>query len=212
LAEKTFNNVKANVTIKTTETRRLLSTESEDLAVQLGKIQKWFPSLTTYAVCSTGASTATKEVSTSGDFVLSSGSLIMVKFANTNTANPSNLKLKVNSNIAADIRFQNTVLSSADKIEANSTYIFMYDGTYWQILSGVSNDIVVSKDSIGSASTGTPIPADDITGWTSNLPSTCTISEGVITFTAGTPANLQYTAKSIPNITVTSTDVVVDIN
>lgn len=212
MAEKTFNNVNANVTIKTTETRRLLSTESEDLAVQLGKIQKWFPSLTTYAVCSTTASTATKEVSTSGDFVMTSGSLIMVKFTNTNTANVNNIKLKVNSNIAADIRFQNAVLSSASKLAANSTYIFMYDGTYWQILSGISNDVVVDKESIGSASAGDPIAADDITNWSSNTPSTCSISEGVITFTAGTAANLQYTAKTIPNISVTATDVVVDVN
>lgn len=212
MADKTFNNVNANVTIKTTETRRLLSTESEDLATQLGKIQKWFPSLTTYGVCSTSASTETKQVSTTGDFVMTSGSLIMVKFTYTNTANVNNIKLKINSNIAAYIRFQNNVLSDAGKLFANGIYIFMYDGTYWQILSGITQDISVTKGTVGSASAGTAIAADDITNWTTNTPTTCAISEGVITFTAGSSADLQYTAKTIPNITVTPTSVVTDVN
>lgn len=74
--------------------------------------------------------------------------------------------------------------------------------------------------SIGSASgwnagsvptLGTAIPADDITAWTTNTPSTVptmAASEGVLTFTAGsngTAASLSYTAKSIPNVTAVGT-------
>ena len=89
----------------------------------------------------------------------------------------------------------------------------------------------VSTISIGSASAGTAIAADDITAWTTNTPTavtsktvvtsasggTAAISKGVFTFTntsfstgasctvtAGTAASLSYTARSIPNISVTS--------
>ena len=82
----------------------------------------------------------------------------------------------------------------------------------------------VGTTSIGSASTGTAIPADDITSWTTNTPTAVTkktvvtsasYSGGILTLntgdsctvTAGVAADLQYTPKSIPNISVTSTTV-----
>ncbi len=95
-----------------------------------------------------------------------------------------------------------------------------------------------STVSIGSASAGTVIPADDITAWTTNTPTavtpatvvtsasgaTATVTNGVLsitngsfgtgpaaTVTAGTAASLSYTAKSIPNISVTSKTVVTGI-
>ena len=95
-----------------------------------------------------------------------------------------------------------------------------------------------STVSIGSASTGTAIPADDITAWTTNTPTavtpatvvtsasgaTASVSNGVLsitngsfgtgpaaTVTAGTSASLSYTAKSIPNISVSSQTVVTGI-
>lgn len=45
MANKTLNNVKINMTLKSTNTRAQLSTSSEDLAVQMGKINKWYESL-----------------------------------------------------------------------------------------------------------------------------------------------------------------------
>lgn len=42
---KTLNNVVINMTLKPTQTRAKLSTSSEDLAVQMGKINKWYDSL-----------------------------------------------------------------------------------------------------------------------------------------------------------------------
>lgn len=45
MANKTLNNVKINMTLKSTTTRAKLSTSSEDLAVQMGKINKWYDSL-----------------------------------------------------------------------------------------------------------------------------------------------------------------------
>ena len=65
--------------------------------------------------------------------------------------------------------------------------------------------------SIGSASAGTAIAADDITAWSTNTPTSCTISKGVLTFSAGSAASLSYTARSIPNISVTSKTVATGI-
>ena len=42
---KTLNNVVINMTLKPAQTRAKLSTSSEDLAVQMGKINKWYDSL-----------------------------------------------------------------------------------------------------------------------------------------------------------------------
>lgn len=92
----------------------------------------------------------------------------------------------------------------------------------------------LATTSIGSASAGTDISADDITAWTANIPtevikktvvtsatpSTATYADGVLTIsngsvttgdsvevTAGTAASLSYTSRSIPNISVTPTTV-----
>ena len=46
----------------------------------------------------------------------------------------------------------------------------------------------ITTASIGSASAGTAIPADDITAWTTN-----------------TPTTISYTARSIPNVTAAGT-------
>ena len=65
--------------------------------------------------------------------------------------------------------------------------------------------------SIGSASTGTAIPADDITAWSAGTAAIASVSAGVLTITNGTAPSLSYTAKSIPNISVTSTTVATGI-
>ena len=89
----------------------------------------------------------------------------------------------------------------------------------------------IGTTSIGSASAGTAIAADDITAWTTNTPTavtkktvvtsasgaTASYTNGILTITdgsftigdsvdvtAGTAASLSYTARSIPNISVTS--------
>lgn len=116
-----------------------------------------------------------------------------------------------------------------------------WDGSAWQELgtaidlSNYITNVTASTISIGSASTGTAIPADDITAWTTNTPTEVTpatvvtsasgasasVSNGVLTITNGsfstgpaatvTPgssASLSYTSKSIPNISVTNQTVV----
>ena len=74
--------------------------------------------------------------------------------------------------------------------------------------------IEASTTTVGSASAGTAIPADDITAWSAGSVPTLTYDadeEGII-FTAGTAPSLSYTAKSIPNISVSSKTVVTGIN
>lgn len=68
-----------------------------------------------------------------------------------------------------------------------------------------------STASIGSASAGTAIPADDITAWSAGTAASASVANGVLTITNGTAPSLTYSAKSIPNISVTNTDVVVSV-
>ena len=66
-------------------------------------------------------------------------------------------------------------------------------------------------DSVGSASAGTAIAADDITAWAAGSLPSFSVSNGVLTLAAGSLPSLSYTARSIPNITVTSKTVVTGI-
>lgn len=69
----------------------------------------------------------------------------------------------------------------------------------------------LTTTTVGSATAGTAIPADDITAWTTNTPTainTAKFSGGSFTrgtFTQGTLPSLTYTAKSIPNVTQAGT-------
>ena len=66
--------------------------------------------------------------------------------------------------------------------------------------------------SIGSASAGTAISADDITGWSAGYPPSFSLNQGVLSVSAGQAPSLTYTARSIPNITVTSTTVLTGLD
>lgn len=65
----------------------------------------------------------------------------------------------------------------------------------------------VSKGNIGSASAGTAIPADDITAWTTNTPTTISYTARSIpnVTSVGSVPSLTYTARSIPNVTAAGT-------
>lgn len=89
-----------------------------------------------YAVCSTAAATAVKEVTVTGMTQLTTGAMVVVRFSTTNSAAVADLQLKVNSLDAKNIKYRNGNLGDKGYIAANRTYIFIYDGTYWQIMSG----------------------------------------------------------------------------
>lgn len=125
-------------------------------------------------------------------------------------------------------------------LAANTKYVLTAGGTTYIFTTppDTNTTYTASTTSIGSASAGTAIAADDITAWTTNTPTavtkktvvtsasgaTATVANGVLTLTngsfgtgdsvtvtAGTAASLSYTARSIPNISVTSKTVATGI-
>jgi len=89
---------------------------------------------TLYATSQTAATTAAKTATIqSGTFTLESGAMVAVMFANKNTA--ANPTLNVDNTGAIPIRAGNASLAANSKYNwtDNSTVIFIYDGTYWQM-------------------------------------------------------------------------------
>lgn len=88
--------------------------------------------ITHYGTCSTTASTAAKTVACTG-FKLETGARIEVRFTTTNTAAVGSLTLSVNSTTAKAIKYRNENLPDAGVLAAGRTYVFVYDGTYYQL-------------------------------------------------------------------------------
>ena len=88
--------------------------------------------ITHYGTCSTAAGTAAKTVALS-DFVLGTGARVQVKFTNANTHTKATLN--VNNTGAKAIYDQNGQIT-AEAIQANGLYEFVYDGTVWRMLNG----------------------------------------------------------------------------
>ena len=119
------------------------STDGEALATSMGKIAKWYTDFNQdiihYATCSTAAATVSKTVDCTG-FNLVTGAWIAVRFTVTNTGAVSNLTLNVNNTGAKSIKYRNGNLSSAGVLAANRTYMFVYDGTYYQIIGDLDTN------------------------------------------------------------------------
>ena len=88
-----------------------------------------------YGICSTAASTKTKEVD-AGAFALEKGASINVKFSYTNTATEPTFKVK-NTSVAKPIYYKGTPVP-ANYLKANQTYTFVFNGSQWD-LTGYSN-------------------------------------------------------------------------
>ena len=194
-----------------------------------------------YASCTTAAGTPAKTASiTAGTPSLEAGLRVSVKFSNANTAGTPTLN--INSLGAKNIFHKGAqITTGSNKALLAGLVDFIYDGTQWHLVGNyldTNTTYTASTTSIGSASAGTAIAADDITAWTTNTPTavtkktvvtsasgaTATVANGVLTLTngsfgtgdsvtvtAGTAASLSYTARSIPNISVTSTTVATGI-
>lgn len=91
-----------------------------------------------YGTCSSEASAATKTV-TCANYALKTGSVIDVKFSNTNSASVSSLKLNVNSTGEKSIKYKGANLPSADLIASGSVLSFVYDGTNYEIVGGIGS-------------------------------------------------------------------------
>ena len=87
-----------------------------------------------YGTCATAAATAAKEVTLSDNtgWELKAGTIVGVKFTNTNSA--SSVTLNVNGTGAKSIYYSNAVYTSTSTAVtgiANTIIYYMYDGTYW---------------------------------------------------------------------------------
>lgn len=65
---------------------------------------------------------------------------------------------------------------------------------------------------VGSASAGTDITADEIDSWDAGAPTSVSVEDGVLIIANGTASALSHTSKSIPNISVTEKTVVTDVS
>ncbi|MCH5257266.1 MAG: BppU family phage baseplate upper protein [Lachnospiraceae bacterium] len=89
-----------------------------------------------YGTCSISSGTVAKTVSIT-DWKLADGAIAIVKFTYANTA--SNPTLNINSTGAKAMYYQNSRISGSGIIKANIPYLFVYDGTYFQLV-GNTND------------------------------------------------------------------------
>ncbi len=83
-----------------------------------------------YGVCATNANTAAKAVTITG-YTLVSGSVAVVKFTNGNIANSPTLNI---TSTGAKPITRKGVAISPEKIEVGGTYVFVYDGTNYEII------------------------------------------------------------------------------
>ena len=109
--------------------------------------------LAVYGTCSTAAGTAAKVVSGIKGFALATGSIVAVKFINTNTATPSTLTLNVNSTGAKSIKYRGAAIPSANRLSANRLYWFVYDGTNYEVIGDL--DTTYSSMTQAEATEGT---------------------------------------------------------
>lgn len=93
-----------------------------------------------YGVCSTEAATTTKAVACTG-FTKVTGAWIAVKFTVTNTGAVGSLQLNVNSTGGAPIKYRNANLPNASTLTAQRVYLFVYDGTNYQLVGDLDTTI-----------------------------------------------------------------------
>ncbi len=88
--------------------------------------------ITRYAICSTAAATAVKTVDILG-FELHIGAYVIITFTHTNSAAVANLKLNVSNTGDIPIKYRNGNVAAAGDLIANRPFLFVYDGTNWQL-------------------------------------------------------------------------------
>lgn len=114
---------------------------------------------TFYGTCDTDAATVAKVVTCSAFTAsdLTAGTIITVKFTNTNSGAVASLTLNVNSTGAKNIKYiYNGALSnipSAAYLASGQAYQFYYDGTYWVVLMMYNTNTTYSSKTAASGGT-----------------------------------------------------------
>lgn len=124
----------AKFTDTTYESKTAVSEGTDVSLVTTGEKYTWNTKINYYCTCDTAAATAAKTTSTIPGFVLATGTIVQVKFTNSNTvANPT---LNVSGSGAKSIKRYGTTApsTSADRSWiAGSVQTLVYDGTYWML-------------------------------------------------------------------------------
>ena len=94
---------------------------------------------THYGVCSTAAATAEKTVDIP-HFELVTGAYVIVTFTTTNSAAVANLKLNVSNTGDKPIKHRNGNFPAAGELIANRPFMFVYDGTNWQLAIDIDHN------------------------------------------------------------------------
>ena len=133
----------------------VIPTKTSDLTNDSG-----FITTSIYSGTCASAAEATTKVVTCADFTdLEEGSAILVNFNVTNTAAVADLMLNVNNTGAKKIQYINNGtrgnLSSAGYLKASTTYLFVYDGTYWVAYFNYNTTYSSMTDAEITAGTGT---------------------------------------------------------
>ena len=94
-----------------------------------------------YGTCATEAATATKTATVNGFDTLTSGVTVFIKFTYNNTSTTA-AKLGINSTAAKEIHVKGKPTTSFDisPWAANEIVAFTYDGTYWNLISGLDTN------------------------------------------------------------------------
>lgn len=95
-----------------------------------------------YGACTVAATAQVKTVPCT-NFVLNTGSRIIVKFSNGNSA--SEPQLNVNQTGAKYIYYKNGKITPSFLI-TNGVYEFIYDGTYWQYVGTIALNVGITVD------------------------------------------------------------------
>ena len=114
---------------------------------------------TYYGTSSTTAYTSTKDVTCSG-YALTTGNRIAVKFSNRNTA--TSVYLNVNSTGAKQVYFRGAPIK-AGFWDDGCVLDFVYDGTFYQVVGGVTR----SKITYTSSTTSVALTAGNYYYWSS---------------------------------------------
>ena len=147
-----------------------------------------------YGTCSTAAATSAKVITLSGNtkWTLQKGSVVIVKFTNTNTA--SSVTLNVNNTGAKRIWVDRAVYTGTSAQYcgyANRNLIYVYDGTYWVwIFGGYDSNTTYSNATLGQGY-GTCTTAEATTAKVVTLSSYNLVVGGIVAvkFTYAVPAN-----------------------
>lgn len=112
-----------------------------------------------YGTSSTGASTSAKTASVDSSFVLQTGVTVAVKFSNAAMSSPGYTRtLNVNSTGAKSIIVEGNTTFKYIPWGTNDVVLFVYDGTYWQLLNPsqrVNSPSISISPSVGSLASAT---------------------------------------------------------